>query len=200
MMLSSLANALNSALALDPESKNRLHKLNGKSIGIELLPFHLQFQCSFSENGVTLHNSEILQTDTKLRGTPLQMLGVMLTKENRHRFFAEDILIEGNAEIGQQVINLFDHLQIDWEEQLSKLVGDIPAYHTSRLINKFKNAILDSGKNFCDQLNDYVHEEAKWLPSSEALHDFMSDIDALRMDVDRMEARINALIDKEENK
>src|SRR5260221_13945940 len=174
-MFATLTNAINAALHLDPDSKKRLRKLKDKAISIELLPFHFRFECIFNENGLQLLQNAAMPVDVSLRGTPLQMLGVMLTRENRHRFFAEDLIMEGNAETGQQVVDLFDHLHIDWEEQLSCLTGDIPAHHAANMMRKL-NAFLDhSQKSIFDNINEYVHEEAKWLPSREALNDFFAD-------------------------
>ena len=52
--------------------------------------------------------------------------------------------------------------------------------------------------------DEFVHEEMKWLPAREALQDFFNDIDTLRMDVDRIEAKIQhlnvKLIENEEPK
>lgn len=201
MFLSSLSKAMNTYLKLDPESQARMKKLNGKAIAIELLPFHFTFQCIFAENSVEVKSDELLETDTQIRGTPMQMLGVMMTKDNRHRFFAEDVIMTGNAELGQQVIALFDELDIDWEEHLSQFVGDVPAYHVGRFMRKMSSWLRKSEDSFSQNVNEYVHEETEWFPTREALQTFFNDIDVLRMDVDRAEARLKnlreALIDKE---
>jgi len=199
MLLPSLTKAINRYLSLDPESKRRLSKLKGKAITIEFLPFHFTFQCLFHEDHVELQKDELLHTDTKIRGTPLQMLGVMLTKDNRQRFFAEDLVIEGNAEFGQQVIELFDELHIDWEEHLSRFTGDIPAYQVGRLLRGMNHWLSETEKSFAQNVNEYIHEEADYLPAREALQDFFAEIDTLRMDVDRTEAKINHLLALTEN-
>jgi ubiquinone biosynthesis protein UbiJ len=191
-----LSKVINAYLNLDPESKQRVRKLQGKVIAIEFLPFHIQFNCVFNEDKVTLIADELIAADASLRGTPLQMLGVMIAKENRHRFFADDLVMEGDAAFGQQVVELFDHMKIDWEEHLSKLTGDVPAYHLGRIAGKFKSWLNTSQESFSQNINDYVHEEARWLPSREALQDFFTDIDTLRMDLDRLEAHIKNLTAK----
>jgi ubiquinone biosynthesis protein UbiJ len=194
MILSSLSKSINTCLHLDPESKERIKPLHGKTIGIEFLPLHFSLLCTFNENGIQLLSDEIMDVETTIRGTPLQMAGVMIDKKNRQRFFADDLSMEGNAELGQQVVELFDRLQIDWEEYLSRIVGDIPAHHAGRLVSKFKGWLTDSGNDFCEDLGDYLQEETKYLPSRESLNDFFSEIDLVRMDVDRMEARVAHLI------
>jgi ubiquinone biosynthesis protein UbiJ len=192
-LLPSLNKAINAYLDLDPESNQRIRQLQGKAITIEFLPLHFTFQCAFNENRMQLHANEKLETDTTIRGTPIQMLSMMITKDNRHRFFAEDIIIEGNAEFGQQVIELFDHMHIDWEEYLSHFIGDIPAYQTGRLLKNVSSWFDDAKNSFTENINEYIHEEARWLPAREALQDFFIEIDTLRMDTDRMEARIKNL-------
>lgn len=193
MLLPSLTQAINTYLRLDPESKKRINKLHGKTITIEFLPFHFIFQCVFHEDHMQLKSEDALPTDTKIRGTPLQMLGVMITKEHRGRFFADDIHIEGDAEVGQQVIELFDELDIDWGDHLAKCVGDIPAYHVSQMIKGVTHWLRNADKTFAQNVNEYIHEESQFLPVREALQDFFNDIDLLRMDVDRMEAKLNIL-------
>lgn len=195
IFLPMLTQAINTYLQLDTESAKRLRQLNGKRITVELLPFHWIFHCVFDEKGVAIEESESSPHDTYLRGTPLQMMGVMLAKENRQRFFADDLTIEGDAEVGQKVIALFDELQIDWEYYLSRLVGDVPAYHARRLVESVGDWLKNTDKTVSQDIAEFIHEEAGWLPAREALQDFFQDIDTLRMDVDRIEAKIHHLRD-----
>lgn len=192
-ILPNLTKAINTYLKLDPESKQRLKALRDKVITVELLPFHFIFQLECTEAGIKLHAEEALLAETKITGTPLQMLGMMINKDNRQQFFADDLKIEGNAELGQKVVELFDELNIDWEEYLSKFVGDVPAHHTGRVIRGISKWLVHAKETFADNINEYVHEEIQWFPSHEALKDFYIEIDNLRMDIDRMEARITRL-------
>lgn len=189
-LLSILIDAINTYLRLDPESKSRLARLQGKAITIELLPFHVIFHCFFYSDHVDLQMNEETITRTKISGTPLQMLGVMMTKENRQRFFADDLRIEGDAELANEVIQLFDELTIDWQEQMSRVIGDVPTHQFGRLLNRATNWLRQTEQTFAQDINEYVHEEAAWFPTREALQDFFDSIDHTRMDVDRLEAKI----------
>lgn len=191
--LSALAKALNGYLQLDPESATRLQALQGKVVTIELLPFHFIFQCEFTLTGIQLHADVLLPATTAIKGTPLQMLGAMLAKENRHQFFSDDLVMEGDAEIGLQLVELFDAMQIDWEEYFSRLAGDVPAYHIGQVVRHVKNWLHQTNDSFINNVNEYIHEEKCWLPSRESLQDFFHDIDTIRMDTDRLEAKIKFL-------
>lgn len=185
-----LTKMINAYLQLDPESSQRLQKLQGKAITIEFLPFHFIFQCVFTDQQVDIVSDELLPTETKICGTPLQMLNVMINKENRQQFFADDLTIQGNAELGQQVIDIFDELKIDWEEHLSHIIGDVPTHHLGRFIQTIGHWLKTTEKSFSQNMNEYLHEEAEWFPTREALQDFFREIDTLREDLDRIEARI----------
>jgi len=191
--LALLSKTINTYLSLDPESAKRLQDLQGKSIAIELKPFNFIFHCIFTTHGISLQDEADIIPEATLRGTPLQLAGAMLAKNNRHGFFADDLTIEGNAEIGLQVVELFDSLQIDWEEYLAQLVGDTPAYHVSRFLQGMGKWFKQSEQSLTENISEYLHEESKWLPSREALQDFFNDIDTIRMDIDRAEAKIAQL-------
>ena len=201
LFLGSIEKALNAYLHSDEQSEKRLAKLAGKSIAIELLPLQITFICLFSLDGVTVDINADHQPHTKIKGTPLQLLGAMLDKDRRHQFFADDVIIEGDAEFAQQVIHLFDHIQIDWEEHTARIIGDVPAYQLSKLVRGFRGWLGKTETAFTQDVNDYLHEEAAWFPTREELQEFFSDIDNLRMDLDRLESRIAHLrtqLDKEE--
>ncbi len=193
LFLSALTKAIHAYLKLDPESNKRLQRLQGKIVSIELYPLHFVFCCVFTEQGVDIIQNETLHAQTTIKGTPLQMMGVVFNKEDRMRFFADDVIIEGDAELGQQVIALFDECQIDRAEYLSHFIGDVPAYHVDRLINQFSQWLQRTEKSFSQDIHDYLHEETLCFPSRERLEDFYREIDVLRMDVDRVEAKINYL-------
>lgn len=199
LLVNTLESALNRYLRADAESSTRLAKMAGKSISIELLPMHLHFNCHFTHDGVQLSTQADPSALTKITGTPLQLLGALLAKKQRQQFFADDVTIEGDAEFAQHVIQLFDHVDIDWEDHASKIIGDVSAHRLGKLFVGMKSWLGTSQQNFSADMKDYLHEETAWFPSKESLRDFFSDIDNLRMDTDRLESRIAHLKSKLDN-
>lgn len=191
--LTSLNRAVNAYLKADPESPRRLKKLAGKTIAVELQPFALTFFCCFNENGVDIKQDVLEEAHAKITGTPLRLLGVMLTRTHRQQFFEEDVVITGNAEIAQEVVTLFDQIQIDWEEHLSRFIGDAPAYHFGKLLNSAGNWFCHADDTLSKNMDEYLHEEAKIAPPIPEVEDFCEDVDQLRMSSDRLEAKIHQL-------
>jgi ubiquinone biosynthesis protein UbiJ len=134
-----------------------------------------------------------LVTETVIRGTPIQLANAIITKDHHKTFFSQDLIIEGNAELAQEIVYLFDRLNIDWEEYLSKIIGDIPAHQATRYIRKLSTWVKKAEGSVTQNVSEYIHEEKMWLPTREAMQDFFSEIDVLRTDVDRAEATIKQL-------
>lgn len=189
-----LEQALNRYLALDPESSQRLHKLENKVANIELRTARTHtFQIHFHHHRAHLTRTLTHPADITITGTPLSLLTLALTPDKKHSFFKGHITIEGDAELGQQITELFDKIDIDWEEYLSHLVGDIPAYKLSQAANGILNWGKQAKARLLQNVNEYVHEEKPWFPPQDALQDFFQEIDELRLDLDRLEARIKNL-------
>lgn len=201
-LLEVLQGSINRYLSLDPESLPRVKALDGKVVTLQLLGLGITLQLLFVGERIELKGEDFLEPNTYIKGTPLTLLHMAMTKGDRKSFFGEDLSIEGDLDLGQEVIDLFDHLEIDWEEYLSRWVGDVPAYQIGRLVRGIKNFNLRACDTFSQNINEYVHEEANWFPNREGLEDFFTDVDEIRMDVDRMEARVSRLkaaLDKSSN-
>jgi ubiquinone biosynthesis protein UbiJ len=170
-----------------------MQNLQGKIVTLELLATGLIFHLVFTENGIQLESGAAEHPDTVIKGTPLRLLHLALSRQNRQQLFSDDVSIQGNLELGQLVIDLFDHLEIDWEELLSRFIGDISAHHFGRIGTKFKSWTRFARKILAQDVSEYIHEEIDFFPPQEALKDFYHDVDTMRMDTDRLEAKINHL-------
>src|SRR5690554_505557 len=118
----------NHLLNLDAASSQRLQKLADKRLRVTLTelgkPFTLQVmsqQLVFSwvdEDAVDCHIITRLAVLPELRDTA-----------NITRLIKADALdIDGDPMLAQQFAQLFVALDIDWEEQLSTRIGDVPAH------------------------------------------------------------------------
>lgn len=189
-----LEKALNTWLNLDPESSRHLQKLAGKIVAIKLTGVGIHFNLVFLEHKIQLESENLLVADTTIEGTPLRLLHLALApRAQRQHFFADDVSITGNLELGQQVIDLFDRLEIDWDEIAARFIGDIPAHHLGRFVRKVQEFGQQTQEAITQQVSEFVHEELTLFPPAEAVKDFFEDIDTVRLDADRLEARIKRL-------
>lgn len=196
-MLFSLALApaekiLNSFLKLDSDTDKRLIPLAGKVIALEFPPFESRIYWLFTRDGIHLLDEYEGIVDVTLRGSPFSFL--RLTKQSSSAaIFASDITVIGDTETAQDFKILFANLNIDWEEQLSHLTGDVIAHQIGNLFREVSNWAKQSVNTLTQDITEYVQEEARWLPTRIELQDFFSQVDQVRNDTDRLEARLNFL-------
>lgn len=188
-----LEKALNHYLALDPESKRRLALLQSKIVTIQFLGTPVTLQLLFTEEKIQMSWDHFSEADITIKGTPLNLLHMSFAPNQRPRFFAEDVQVEGNMELAQHVLAIFDELEIDWEEQLSHWMGDVSAHQIGRFARGIKALNQRVRHTLSRNVNEYVHEEVNLFPSPEMLQQFLHEVDELRMDVDRIEARFERL-------
>ena len=194
---STLAAALESAFDLylkqDPQSLQRCADMTGKCIAMALSGTGLIFYFLPDGDGVQVLSQYEGDVDTLLTGSPLGFARLGLDSRE-DALFQGAVQIEGDTEIGQQFQDIIAASDWDWEEQLSKVTGDIVAHQAGKLLHQAQRFARDSSNTFADNSSEYLQEEAQLLPTRIEVKYFLDDVDQLRSDVDRLNARVDRLI------
>ena len=187
--------ALNQYLKLDPEVPKQLAKFSGKTVKVEFngLPLYLYFHFEATEIRVAKQYSQ--QADTIIRGTPLALLGLGLSTgvQKAKHLFSGDVEIKGDVELGQELQKILDNMDIDWEEHLAVITGDVIAHQVGNVVRSTVNWGQESKQAMQKNLTDYLQEEINLMPTREALDDFFQEVDQLRHATDRIEVRVSKL-------
>lgn len=190
--LAGLEQALNAALALDPKTLERLRRLQGRVIAIELQGTGIRLLLQPEQNGLRLMGHYDGIVDTTLRGAPFALLR-MSTGRTGEGMFKGGVEIDGDVELGQQIQRVFEKLDVDWEEHLSRLTGDIIAHQIGNSVRGLLNWGERAAEHLSQDTADYLQEEAEILPLPWEVEEFLEQVDTLRSDVDRLEARVKRL-------
>jgi len=81
----------------------------------------------------------------------------------------------------------------DYEDDFSKLIGDIPANKIGEFTRHSVSTIKDTATNLADMLSEYWQEEKPMLAKKRHVEQFNAEVDTLRADVERLDKRINKL-------
>jgi ubiquinone biosynthesis accessory factor UbiJ len=93
----------------------------------------------------------------------------------------------------QDVAKAFQTLPLAAEAELEKVVGPILANEAVRFLNALK-ALGDSTQTSLQAASKrYVHDEARLVAERDDVAKFAADIQRLRMDVQRLQARVASL-------
>ena len=105
----------------------------------------------------------------------------------------KDVRIEGDAEFAQTLARLAREVRWDVEEDLSKVLGDIPAHQMMRFARAFAAWGAEAGKRLAQTTSAYLLDEDPTLARKAAVEGFSRDVASLRDDCARLEKRLEML-------
>ena len=181
---------LNHALQLAPQSSVALANLSGKRIKIEIQELNLNFTLLPSAQNILIFSSDTGAVDACVQGAPFSLLRLLIQPDAN---LGNTVTIQGDIGAVQQLKKVLQQLDIDWEEQFSKLLGDLPAHSLGNLLRRGQQHVHQGLNSFQENLEDYLQQEARHLPSVSEIEHFLNAIDHLRDEVARLEQRIQRL-------
>ena len=192
-----LESAINRYLALDPEMLDKLAQFNGKVIKLEMTGINKAFYMLPNGGGIQILNEYDGSADTVLRGTPVSLFKMGLVSNVANLLLKGEIEITGDTRLGHQFKNIFSQMDIDWSEPLANLLGDGLAYQIQQSGSKLAYWGKESVKSVSTSFSEYLQEESRDVVTDTELNIFNEAVDQLRNDVDRLQARVNALINRQ---
>lgn len=185
--------ALNRVLQLDEDTLSRLQDLQGKIIAIEIRGLDVSLYLIPEADKLSVYGRFEAEPDTILCGTPLELMRMSLAKHAGDVVLTGGVEISGDVELGQQFSEILEAMDIDWEEHLSHVTGDLVAHKVGNVVR----GALAWGQQTADTLGkdvaEYLQEENDTLPNSDEVEEFLTRVDVVRTDVDRLEARVRRL-------
>ncbi|NOU25786.1 MAG: hypothetical protein HOO90_09640 [Methylotenera sp.] len=106
------------------------------------------------------------------------------------------INIEGDTGLVAELAKVFSNIRWDYEDDLSNLIGDIPANKVANAGRQTVNTVVETSKNLAEMLSEYWQEEMPLIAKKRHVEQFNSEVDTLRADVERFEKRLAKLSTK----
>jgi ubiquinone biosynthesis protein UbiJ len=185
-----LRDAITQFLRLDPNSPSYLAPLSGKVICLNLLPMNWRFYLCPNVNGIEILPSFGGEPDVTLTGSPLAFARMGLSDSPRRALFAGDIVVEGDMTTASRFQALFERLDIQWESLLTQVTGETLAACLAFDLRSLHAWGKDTLNAWQMNVAEYLQEESRELPAEAEAALFYADVDTLRADAERLEARI----------
>lgn len=188
-----LTSAFNKYLALDPEAPAKLTTFDGKLICIDIIGPAQNIYLSINDNKVTIVKQHDAEPDATISGSPAALFKLGVHRDVAPLFFSGEVEIRGDTRLGRQFKSLLAEMEIDWEEHLSTLIGDIAAHRVAGMFNELKKWSKSAAGNFADDIGEYLQEESRDVVSEAEMGMFYQQVDKLRDDTERLKARFDRL-------
>jgi ubiquinone biosynthesis protein UbiJ len=186
-----LETALNHTLSLDPDTRQKLSVLEGRSIQLHLRGPELAL-------GVTVESQRLKvgppQDASQLRvaASPGSLLAMALRRGDEG-VSPGKVEIAGDADLARRLEKLASTFQPDFEEAFARSFGDVLGVPLARAIAKGLRHARESAAHFTEDGADWLRDEARLTPAMGEVDDFLDGVDALRERTERLEARLARL-------
>jgi ubiquinone biosynthesis protein UbiJ len=177
---------LNHLLRGQPWLRERLAPFSGRSVRLEVPPLALAM--TIGADG-ELRQSNAAGADATARLSPLTVLRLAAGDEAARAA----VEVNGDAALAAALAGVLRELRWDAAEDLSRLIGDIPAQRLVRLGEGLLAWQRQALSSLLAAAGEYLVEERQALPSRSAVAGWVRDVDALRDDAERLGQRLDRL-------
>lgn len=184
------ADALNHLLRQNSWAAEKLRPHAGKTIRIAISP--LESTLMLDGAGEFSPASPDVQPDAEILLSAGAALRLLVAPEAAMNL----AVLRGDMELAGAVGNVLRHLRWDVEEDLSRIVGDIPAHQLNQTGMRIRQEIGRQAASIAGMFAEYWLEEQPLIAKKTHLAEFSGKVDALRADAERLEKRLQRLEQK----
>lgn len=192
--LASAETLVNQALRFDPASRGALQNLAGKvlHVAIDSPPFDV-YLCP-RDDRLDLQTACAIAVTCKVSGSLKDMAGLL--GGEAFSLAGSGVTVTGQTSLLLSLRAIFSQLDIDWEDWLASYVGDELANPIARGARAFAQYISLQARDIKSHVEPYLSEELALIPTRTAVRDFASEVDALALATDRIDAQIQVFLRK----
>lgn len=185
---------MNRVLAMDERSVERLERLEGKVLQLDLdgLAITLYFGFAFATVEVTLDAPS--RPDARVSGTPTALFSLASPGDgDGWGTPGSGVRIEGDATLARDLGKVLEQLDPDWQAPLAGVLGDTLGYQVGEGLKRGAEGLREALRGSFDMAGRYLREESGALAEQPDIDAFNAGVDDLRDGVDRLETRLARL-------
>ncbi|CAM3660283.1 Sterol-binding protein [Pseudomonas reidholzensis] len=192
-LLASVEHGLNRVLRMDSTALPRLAALEGKVIAIDCLQPALQVYILPDEEGLMLAAHWQGEVDCSLRAPASSLVQLAFAKDKSAVLHSPQVQLHGDSAALLDLVAVLQDLELDWEYELARWLGPVPtallAGHLRLRVRWTRQGLA----RFSQNLSEYLAEESRTLVGRREAEAAFSELDTVKVDIERLEARIRRL-------
>lgn len=192
-----LERLIDGALDLDPETRGALAGLSGKVVDVEIAGAgSLRVRIDGERVRIGPRDGpggDLDDADVTIRGAPLSLLRFAFAGDREARILGDEVSLRGDIALATRLQQIAAKLDIDFEEAFARHLGDAPAHELVRAMRGLGGWLSGTGTALLEDASEYLRHEAAITPRRAEVDRFVNDVDDLRDDAERLEARVARL-------
>jgi ubiquinone biosynthesis accessory factor UbiJ len=189
-----LETALNHTLSLDPDTQQRLAALNGRSVQLHLRGPELALAVSVDEARLKVGPPQD-DSQLKVAATPGSLLA-MLFRRDDDGIAPGKVEIAGDAELARRLEKLASKFVPDFEEAFARSFGDVLGVPLARAVRKGLAHARETASHLTEDSADWLRDEARVAMAPGEVEGFLDGVDDVRERSERLEARVQRLMQR----
>ena len=184
-----LVTALNRYLDCDSERAQAIAQIDGRIIALRIkeLELLLRMQVKGERIQQPLDDSE---TDVVIEVSMTVLPDLFFRVDSNQLMQSGAITIEGDSHVASTFQHALKQIEIDWEELLAEYTGEAVAHRVGQGFMALSRFVRRQHENFKQDIRDHLHDSLHISATDSEVQEFTEEVDQLRADADRLEARI----------
>lgn len=196
LLLAGCERTLNALLARDPAAPARLAALAGSRLLVRLEQPNLELVIHYHHAGLDLLRGDSINeadVDAVVELTPETFSEWVSGASVERLMFDGKLAVRGHIHLLEATRQLLFDLDIDWESELARWLGDVPAHSLAEGLRLMARWGLRAKDELLQDVAEYVFEEARLLPGQQQRNVLREHLTELEVATDRLEARFKRL-------
>lgn len=192
--MASAESAVNRILSLDSTAQARLAPLAGKVIAVACTMPAITVYVIPLETGIQLAKEWHAPADCTLSAPANLLLKLATSADKSAVLHHPDVDLDGNSAVLMELADILQGLELDWEYEVSRWLGPLPTALISGHLRSRRDWMVQSAQSLHLNTVDYLAEESRTLVGRIEADMRFNEIDQLKLDLDRIDARIALLL------
>ncbi|MBF0159920.1 MAG: SCP2 sterol-binding domain-containing protein [Magnetococcales bacterium] len=187
----SLAITLNLFFRRYPELRERLRELSGKIFRFEVEDLGQDFFMHIDASGeVRIHTYADDEVHVTMAGSSSAFLSLLFHRSDPDAlFFSRALKMSGETDTGLHFKNILDNVEINWEKELSVLLGQPMAALMAKAAEQVQQVRQQFHRRVDQQAEEWL-QQRQW-PQHHRLTSIREETEALAKRLDKMEHSLN---------
>ncbi|WP_249678263.1 ubiquinone biosynthesis accessory factor UbiJ [Pseudomonas abieticivorans] len=192
-LLASVEHGINRVLRLDSTALPRLARLEGKVIEVDCQNPAMSLFILPSGEGLLLASQWAAEPDCTLRAPASSLLQLATSKDKSAVLHSPQVDLAGDSSVLLELTAVLQDLELDWEYELQRWLGPVASHLIGGHVRSRARWTRQGLGSLNQNLAEYLSEESRTLVGKHEAEARFSELDELKTDLERLEARIERL-------